>query len=678
MSIRQRFILIVVVAGIGVGTVFFLGQRSVGRLRSTFEDLVTADVRPTIEERVPELYALTEAQALIVNADRDAYQTLVGIDQLKLADSSEKRATQLADVTENLGQVRDRTLRSFDVAEGRHRELRDATAKLLEQWRDSSQAFVGLDSSIVADLWRIDSLRASLVGDFTTLRNTLDDLYGQVETDDRLPLEVKLSATEKLLNADRDLYQALLALSLLDPEASGEEIARQGDDLKTNLEQVANRTNEAFSGLGGALAEEEADAFRGQFASWRAEAESVFDVVTRVNASSLRRTELGLSNREDFVALRAQLNRVTEAIEAEVATNLSAYEVVTQKLETRMEEMFRITRRDSVLAMILGILAALATVGTLFWVARKLIQVLSRTGRRLSVAATDAEEGSSRLDANGQELANSSAECAASIEETLASLEELFATTRQNHERADESGRLAESARATVERCRATTTRLTETMSKIRESSHQTSKVVQGINDIAFQTNLLALNAAVEAARAGEAGMGFAVVAEEVRSLSHRSADAARSTDDLISQARTHAEDGVSVSDELAELVATIEQEIVSLARLVVEVAAASQEQTVGLDQISSAARQIETVTQNNVHNAENVSHLSNQLASDARAFRGVVADLDALLHGASSKGKSENTDVISPKIPPSSGDFAFSAGEAPKRRHSANVTVLS
>ena len=243
----------------------------------------------------------------------------------------------------------------------------------------------------------------------------------------------------------------------------------------------------------------------------------------------------------------------------------------------------------------------------------------------VSGAAEQVAGAASQINGSSQSLAQGSSEQASSLEEVSSSLQEMASMARQNTGNAQEARSMAEGAARSTAKGTEGMRRLSAALDKIKDSSDATAKIVKTIDEIAFQTNLLALNAAVEAARAGEAGKGFAVVAEEVRSLAMRSAEAAKDTAQLIEGSVSNAEEGVSVRVEVLEQLQEIESGVTRVREVMAEIAAASEQQTDGVDEINSAVDEMNGVTQTTAASAEESASAAEELTGQAARMSELV-----------------------------------------------------
>jgi methyl-accepting chemotaxis protein len=282
-------------------------------------------------------------------------------------------------------------------------------------------------------------------------------------------------------------------------------------------------------------------------------------------------------------------------------------------------------------------ISAIVIAGLIFFWALSFILVRSITKpinsviEGLTESSGQVASGSIQISSASQQLAEGASEQAASIEETSASIEELSAMTKQNADSAEQANKLMTESRQTIAHTNQSMERLTASMREISRASEETQKIVKTIDEIAFQTNLLALNAAVEAARAGEAGAGFAVVADEVRNLSKRAAEAARNTSVLIETTVKTVHEGAGLVESTNKEFNDVLISATKVEQLVGEIAAASREQAMGIEQVNKAVTEMDKVVQQNAANAEESASASEEMkgrAAEMKDFVDALADL--------------------------------------------------
>ncbi|MDR5777062.1 MULTISPECIES: methyl-accepting chemotaxis protein [unclassified Caballeronia] len=236
-----------------------------------------------------------------------------------------------------------------------------------------------------------------------------------------------------------------------------------------------------------------------------------------------------------------------------------------------------------------------------------LLRALQQMNDRLTATIGQVRESSTAVECAAREIATGNTdlsqrteEQAASLEETAASMEQLNSAVKSNSESASHAASLAGNAFDIARRGNAVVGRVVETMNGISDSSTEIANITAIIEGIAFQTNILALNAAVEAARAGEQGRGFAVVASEVRTLAQRSSSAAKDIKILIENSVQKVQDGALLASDAGRTMAEVTAAVTKVTDIMQEIAAASGEQSRGIEQVNQAIVQMDQVTQQN------------------------------------------------------------------------------
>jgi methyl-accepting chemotaxis protein len=263
----------------------------------------------------------------------------------------------------------------------------------------------------------------------------------------------------------------------------------------------------------------------------------------------------------------------------------------------------------------------------------QLLEALKRMDRQLSDTVRDIKTSAESVAMASQEIAGGNTdlsarteEQAASLEETASSMTELTETVKQNADNARQANALATRAADMADAGNEAVQDMVQSIGEVSGSSEKISQITGTIEGIAFQTNILALNAAVEAARAGEQGRGFAVVASEVRSLAQRSAAAAKEIKELIASSVTMIQGSAKQATDVGVTMGQVRQAIKQVSDIVGEIAAASEEQSRGIEQVHQAVFQMDEVTQQNAALVEQAAAAAQSLEEQASNLNSAVS----------------------------------------------------
>ncbi|RLQ89028.1 methyl-accepting chemotaxis protein [Notoacmeibacter ruber] len=451
-------------------------------------------------------------------------------------------------------------------------------------------------------------------GRLADLKATVDEIQS-VQSEYLAPLDEKMTATfatfrQQISDRQRTLGQqaeslassavisaivislAVVLVGLLLAYVVGRMIARTVQQLAEVTEEIARGNNEVA--VAGAEYQHELGAMARSLRVFqengRAKVQAEREATESRNRAEREREEHEAERQHDAEILQSTFDQIAEALDRLATGDLT---VRVGPVDPRYESI-RLQFNEAVASLDGALSSVVNSTGSIHF---GLCEI--------STAASD--------------LARRTEQQAASLEHTVASLSEVATAVDQTAQGASQARQSAEVAQQNAQEGGQIVNNTITAMSSIEQSSREISQIIGVIDDIAFQTNLLALNAGVEAARAGEAGDGFAVVAQEVRQLAQRSAEAAKEIKQLINHSSAQVKEGVGLATASGDSLKKIMDEISQVTRVVSEIANSTREQAANLHTVSDSANKMDEMTQHNAAMVEQTTASANTLLAETK-----------------------------------------------------------
>ena len=489
-----------------------------------------------------------------------------------------------------------------------------------------------------------------------------------------------LPAVSEVLNGDRDLYQALVAqMEAIDAAATGEPGGGFEDEFNENVQQAKDRMAEAARRLAGTGVAPIMTGFDSAFQRWEQSARNTMDMASAGNASAAR-TRLNEESAARYSALRLYYDKVGAhadelaqgrareassegqsssvfiltitvlAVIVGIALFLAFMKMIIKSITVLRQQLDNIAQGEGDLTQRvpvetdddLGRLAAsfnqvLANLQTMIGAIQQLSSQLDDGARELATAARENNDGISKQTDSISMVATAVNEMQSAIEEVAGNASRAAEVTRDAQEKGNNSATIIRNSSEQVQRLAAQINKAVEVIRRLSQDSENITSVLDVIRGVADQTNLLALNAAIEAARAGEQGRGFAVVADEVRTLAKRTQQSTEDIQTMISALQNGVSEIVSVMETGSkEAVATeklaseAESELngilvamTDISDMNTSVASATEEQTQVVDEINRSVTEINDLAAESANRSQGIDAIGKSLAGFADELKG-------------------------------------------------------
>ena len=533
----------------------------------------------------------------------------------------------------NVGQIRERTGKIEEIMKQPRAIMLAQSQKDLQQVMPGLEAMDSQARSLRALMQRTDDLQRQINEEMENISIILDDLYNGVMDDIAAEFADKAAVgmtprRERMLKSWKfldDLFNAMSAAEVQIWQGRGKYGPEAGVIFGNVEKQVTEQgvLLKAFLDTGSIPDPETMGKYRSLSEDLTRYAQLVKEFSNEWNH--------GVEIDNDVAKASGVLLDTFDRLDGFTAN------LMTENTEKAHEDMMAVDAivDRSIIGSLIALIAAMLIGGALaFFITRGIVGPINTVIHSLSHGEEILGDAASQISGAAHELSEGVTEQASSLEETSSALEQVSAMIKTSAANAKNTNNSTMKTSDLVKGGATDMRDMSAAMSKINEQADSISNIIKTIEEIAFQTNLLALNAAVEAARAGEAGKGFAVVADEVRNLSGRSAQAAKDTAALITATVESVRNGSDILERLSGGYGEIEIGINGIHGLIGQIAGASEEQSQGVGQINTAVSRLSRITQQNAAGAEetaaSVQHLEDQITD----LRGNIVTLQVIISG--------------------------------------------